>query len=183
MSREKNFTNDHIFEGKMRDYEKRLIDLIIGITESKERSSTIYKIIGYLLIHGSLTQKQLKDLTGFSLGKISANLNAMVSAGGLEKNLIKGTHTYAYSSGGDISQVLSRTSFLKFDTNVKLKEFVEAKIAELEKEELQSKSGCEILLKRMYEMRDFVKLHRKLLEALTSSDIAEKLSKGQFGGG
>ena len=180
MSREKNSVKDHLYQGKIRYYEKRLIELIIEITESKERSPTIYEIIGYILIHGSLTQKQLKDLTGFSLGKLSANLNALVGAGGLDKKLIKGTHAYAYSFGGDISKILSRTSFLKFDTNVKLKELVEDKIVELEMKEFANKSGRELLLKRMYEMIDFVEVHRELLEAITSSDIAEKLSRGQF---
>ena len=174
---------DHLYQGKIRYYEKRLIELIIEITESKERSPTIYEIIGYILIHGSLTQKQLKDLTGFSLGKISTHLNAMVNAGGLEKKLIKGTHAHAYSFGGEISQVLSRTSFLKLDTNVQILKFVEKKISELEKEELKNRRGRKLLLKRMYEMKDFVSLHRKLLEAIIGSDVTKRLIKDEYGRG
>lgn len=176
MSVEKNWKQRHIFERKIREYEKRLIDFFLEMGEISGRSSVIYAIIGYLLIHGSLTQKQLKNLTGFSIGSISNKLNALTSIGAITKKLIKGTHTFEYSFGGDLSQVLSNTSFFKFETFTVAIKFVQTKINELNEKNNQNKKGYKILSKRMAELLNFLLLGKKLLDALTSSDIVKKMT-------
>lgn len=177
MSKEEKSNQGYIFEGKIREYEIRLIELISEMGEIRNQTPIFSLIIGYLIFHGRLTQKQLKYLTGFSIGSISTTLNAMTSVGATEKKMIKGTHTFEYSFGGDLSQILSRTSFFKYEVNTNAIKFVQAKINELNKKENKNKKGNKVLLKKMVDMMNFLSIHKKILDMITKSEIVEKLIK------
>ena len=68
--------NTYLFEGKMRDYEIKLIDIFVRIGKLRGQNYVLATIIGVLLIHRKrgLTQDKIRDLTGLSKGAISTNL-------------------------------------------------------------------------------------------------------------
>ncbi|MFX1275854.1 MAG: hypothetical protein ACFFBP_05285 [Promethearchaeota archaeon] len=78
-------SQEHIYPEEIRKYEKELIDFIIESGKSKRKTEIESHILGYFLLHPSLTQKQIQDLSGFfrekkiSRGAISIFLNQYLS--------------------------------------------------------------------------------------------------------
>ncbi len=163
MASNKKSKKKHLFEGKIREYEKQIIDFFVRMGKERGQTPTFGAIGAYLLIHGDLTQAQLKELTGFSLGSISTTLNASVSIGYIEKKLIKGTHTFKYSFGGDLSQAASKTAMLKSEINDATREFFQAKMKDLNEQRFENKKGYKILVERIHRMMNFLKIHRKFV--------------------
>ncbi|MFX1243043.1 MAG: hypothetical protein ACFFA7_17490, partial [Promethearchaeota archaeon] len=96
---------DHLFNEKLRKYEDKLVDLILDIAQSKHVNPKISKLSSYLLIHEKLTQKELKELTDFSMGSISTYLSVMTGTEVYLKERIPKTHTYTYSFLGNLEDL------------------------------------------------------------------------------
>jgi len=139
--------DDHVFEGKMKEYEQVLVDFSMESGRAKSADLKLQKILAYLSIHKKLTQKQFKDLTGFSIGTISKKLRFLIESGVIEKERIEKTNEYIYQID---TQVYARVGNLSYTEFPIIKEFVIAKIDELKKD--KEKSGQDLLLKRLIEM-------------------------------
>jgi DNA-binding transcriptional regulator GbsR (MarR family) len=172
---ELNINKHYLFDVKIREYERRLIDFFVRAGKLKSQSSTLSTIIGCLLIHKhqGLTQAQLKELTGLSKGAISTNLKLLMGSPILKKQLIKGTREYSYSFGGDFSAIASGTGMYKYETNDVAKNFLNTKISELEK--VKDKNGYKILSQRIDDILYFLKIHRKLIKFITESEFVKEL--------
>ncbi|MFX1252293.1 MAG: MarR family transcriptional regulator [Promethearchaeota archaeon] len=85
-------------DDKIGFYEKQLIDAFANLTSYSynDRKSRYAVILGYLLIRRHLTQKQLRDLTGFSVGTIHNCLTMLEMSNRISKRLIPGTRTYEH---------------------------------------------------------------------------------------
>ncbi|MHA1489016.1 MAG: hypothetical protein ACTSRI_05105 [Promethearchaeota archaeon] len=163
----------HIFEGKIREYEKRLIECFVEAGRIKGQNPVFSSIIGYLLVHKEVTQAQLKELTGFSKGSISANLNILLNSPAVKKKIIKGTRKYLYSFGGDLSEIASSISMYKTEINEIAIKFIQAKAHELNKN--IDKKGYKILSERMGEISNFLQIHKKLINIITKSDFIKDI--------
>jgi len=119
------------------------------------------------LIHNSLTQDQVRELTGFSKGSVSTNLNALEEYGFLKKKLIKGTRKYLYSRVEDFSQLSVDTGAFKKEINEKAKKFFRSKIKELN--EFKDKKGYKILSERLSDIMKFLEIHKKLIDHIMNS--------------
>jgi DNA-binding transcriptional regulator GbsR (MarR family) len=86
------------FEGRMREIEKSLVDYHLDIARASQKSNKAALLLAYLSIHGQLTQRQLKQLTKFSISTVSTQLAILVESGYVQREMIKGTHEYFYSS-------------------------------------------------------------------------------------
>lgn len=69
--------DSHLFKGRIKEYEQELVEFFMGIGATKSASETFQTVLAYLSIHQSLTQRQIKDLTGFSSGTISNALKVL----------------------------------------------------------------------------------------------------------
>ena len=168
----------YIFEGKIREYEKRLIDFFVRVGKLKSQNYVLASIIGCLLIHKStpLTQAQIKELTGLSKGAISTNLKLLESSPIIKKELIKGTRKYSYTFGGDLSEIASNTSLYKYETNESVKNFLNAKALELES--FKDKNGYKILSQRIEDIKvNFLVIHRKLITFIIESEFIKSLER------
>jgi len=141
---EKLLLENHIFEGKIKEYEQMLIDFVLDSGRAKSVDPNLQLILGYLGIHKKLTQKQLKDLTGLSTGTISKKLRDILALRIAKKVKIPKTNKYLYvntpESYGD-------TADATLEDFTKINEFLKKKIIELEK--LKNKKGAEFLSKRL----------------------------------
>ncbi len=166
----------YIFQGKIRQYEKRLLDFFVKAGKLKSQNYVLASIIGCLLIHKStpLTQAQIKELTGLSKGGISTNLKLLEMTPIIKKELIKGSRKYSYSFGGDLSEIASNTGLYKYETNEIVKNFLNAKALELEN--FKDKNGYKILSQRIKDINDnFLMIHRKLIKFIIESDFIKSL--------
>lgn len=162
---------EHIFRGKIKDYEGQLIDFFMDIGESKRQTKTISIISGYLMIHGKLTQEQLKELTGFSLASISINLNALISLGLVEKQLIKGTHKFIYAFTEDYLQFVETKSTMTLDIIESLSTYIEKSKRDLESH--KNENGHDLFSHRLQELLDFLNQSKKLALMIKEFRIKE----------
>jgi len=168
----------HIFEGKIKEYENRLIDFFVKAGQIKGQSKSFATIVGYFIIHKSLTQAQVKELTGFSKGSVSTNLNYLESFGSLKKKLIKGTREYLYSFGRNISQISTSTGAFKKEINQMATQFFQSKIEELNN--YKGKKGYELLSKRLIGVMKFLKIHKRLIDHIMDSDFIKNVINGKI---
>ena len=168
MSLNENLQNNHIFEGKIRKFEEELIVISIEMGKSRGRSPITTRILTYLLIHGQLTQKQLRELTNYSIstGSISTNLAALESIGFVKKRLIQGTHTNIYSLGIDLGQNISSLAMIGLNYISQAKKFLKAKKSELDKTSEANKPN---LMNRFEELDQIMKFYLYLYGTLTDS--------------
>ena len=136
---------EHLLNSKISEFETQIIDFFTEYGIARGQSSKIATISGYLSIYGSLTQQKLHELTNISIGSISTNLNAMLSMGLIEKNIIKGKKKQVYS------YFLSET-FSGFEKGISLRlkhtsefiEFLQSKEIELRRH-LEDKNTEELI--------------------------------------
>jgi len=166
-------SKSHIYEGKVRVYEKRLIEILVDAGKVKGQNAVFGSIIGYLLLHESLTQTQLKELTGFSKGAISQSLKLLSSAPAIKKEPMEGTREYIYGLGVNMADIANNIGSYKSESNKLAIKFFQSQVQELDK--YKDKSGYEILSKRVTEMINFFEYNVKVLEKIKESSFIKEL--------
>jgi len=166
-------SKSHIYEGKVRVYEKRLIEILVDAGKVKSQSAVFGSIIGYLLLHESLTQAQLKELTGFSKGAISQSLKLLSSSPAIKKEPIEGEREYVYALGVNMADIANNIGSYKSESNELAIKFFQGKIQELN--ENKDKNGYAILSKRVTEMINFFEYNVEVLEKIKESSFIKEL--------
>ncbi len=143
-------TEDLIFEGRIKEFEQIFLEYVMATGVAKSTSPKMQLIIGYLAIHGRLTQKQLRDLTGLSAGAISKNLRKFLQFGGLiRKERIEATNQYHYVMT-PMSEIAGRMSDIYSNEFVDLITFLREKLEELQN--YKGKRGQELLSERIHDL-------------------------------
>jgi DNA-binding transcriptional regulator GbsR (MarR family) len=139
------------FDPEIKMIETGIIENLLNYTVFSVRGKITSKILFYFITRKDLTQSDLKQLTGFSAGKISQELNNF-----LEFNLIKiskKSKPWVYTMESVVAETFSRAINL-LKANIKWeKKFIEIK-KELEdnRESLQNLNGYD-------EVKDFIEVN------------------------
>ena len=169
----------YLFEGKIREYERRLVEIVKEFGKGKGQTDVFSTVISYLLFHeNGLTQQQLRELTGFSAGSISNTLKVFERA--LVKTLIKGTRTYRYSlsiPGGNFAELALRTSILKKETNDEAIKFIQEKLDTMNSNILKHKKGKNLLLERTNEIMDYLLERREIINEISKPGFMDRIIK------
>jgi len=163
----------HLFSDKLRKYEDNLVKFLLDIAESKRVNPKISTISSYLLIHGKLTQKELKHLTGFSMGSISTFLIVMIGIEAFKKERIPHTHTFTYSFSGNLEDLTTKGLEITLSSFSSLKSYFENKKKELNKLIDQSKEGAKHLLQRIDELLEIFEVYKVLFPIITQNFAGE----------
>jgi DNA-binding transcriptional regulator GbsR (MarR family) len=154
---------DYKFEGILQDLEKKLIKFMIGLVNTiSPLSPKLTEILGYLLLHGELTQAQLVELTGFSIGTISSNLNQMISLNIVRKKLIPKTRTYKYVFLGGQGNIESQAGFMKLEILSNAINFFKEKSEQIE--QFRDEKGFELLNERTSALLKYFQWHKSIIE-------------------
>jgi len=157
----------HVFEGRILEFEKILVEYYLHNALSTPESKKIVLIRAYLIIHGQLTQRQLKELTKSSISTISTNLTNLITAGFIKRRMQPGTHEYIYfpvpHSEDYIDEALGS---VKPDI-----EFLKSKIKEIEGIDGTNKKGYELLLGRLKETCRTFQIYHQILDSIRGADI------------
>ncbi|MFW9785811.1 MAG: hypothetical protein ACFFFB_26235, partial [Candidatus Heimdallarchaeota archaeon] len=164
-------SNSHLFNNKLRKYENKIVEFLLDIAESKRVNSKMSKISSYLLIHGTLTQKELKLLTGFSTGSISTLLSVMIGTGTYKKERIPQTHTYMYSFSGDLEDLTTKGIEIALNSFGSFQRYLIYKKKELNIFREQSKEGAEHLLQRIDELLEIFEIYRVIFPQMELNKI------------
>ena len=142
----------HLFSEKLRKYEDKIVDFIVDIGRRKRINPKMLQISSYLFVHGGLTQKDLQELTGFSMGTISTYLSVMIGMGRFQKKRIPKTHTYKYSYSGTLEDMTTSGIDIMVSSLSSMDVYLNSKKKDLEKCIEQGKKGAEHLYQRINQL-------------------------------
>jgi DNA-binding transcriptional regulator GbsR (MarR family) len=128
-------------EQKLKEIENKLVDIITQLSFLKGRQPKTSKIIGLIYLHRKTTQKQLRELTGYSLGTISTNLQSLEKIGIIRKTQDPQTREYNYELEGTIAQPGSRSVTNIFEYFSQQKNFIKQIKTKLAQPHLSNKKG------------------------------------------
>ncbi|MFX0082224.1 MAG: hypothetical protein ACFE94_10785 [Candidatus Hodarchaeota archaeon] len=171
-----------LFDDNLRKYEEELVEIILNISKSKRVNPKVARIACYLLIHGKLTQKELKELTGFSMGTISTYLSVMAGTGYFQKQRIEGTHTFEYSFSGELETLTTQAIEFAIKHIGSFEDFLKNKQKDLKKLIEQSKVGAEHLSLRIEELLNSFEIYKIVYpyDELPVEKIQKKFSPKSF---
>ena len=145
MKDKNSLTENHIFEGKIKEYEDILIQFVMDSGKAKSVDLNVQLILGYIGIHKKLTQKQLGDLTKLSTGTISKKLRDILALGIIRKDKIPKSNECLYVNAPESYEDSAVTTLDEF---TEMNEFLKYKISEIEKK-YKNKKGAGFLSNRI----------------------------------
>lgn len=134
---------NHIFKGKIKEFEDVLIEFVMDSGRAKSVDLNVQLILGYIGIHKKLTQKQLRELTNLSSGTISKKLRDILALGIIRKEKIPKSNEYVYINAPESYEDSAITTLEEF---TEMNEFLKQKIIEIEK---YKNGGAVFLSKRI----------------------------------
>jgi len=171
---------NRLFDRKLRKYEDKIIELLLDIAQQKRANLKPSMISSYLLIHEELTQKELKELTGLSMGTISTFLSVMTGAGSfIEKRRIPKTHTFVYSFSGKLGDLTVKSLEIAVKSIISIDGYLRNTILKLDKLDEQGKKGAKHLSQRIAELLDSFAYYKELFPGLVKP-LEERVQKKQI---
>ncbi|MFX1529699.1 MAG: hypothetical protein ACFFBC_01155 [Promethearchaeota archaeon] len=150
----------HLFSEKLRNYEDKIVDFIVDIGKRKRVNPKMLQISSYLFVHGGLTQKELQELTGFSMGTISTFLSVMIGMGRFQKERIPKTHTFKYSYSGTLEEMTTSGIDIMISSLSSMDVYLNSKKKDLKRLIEQNKKGAEHLSQRIDELLDIFDFYK-----------------------
>lgn len=150
-----------LLSGRAKKIEREIVAFYKTVGKMVNLNSRMTEIFAYLKIYDALSQEQLKQRTGFSLGTISATLQSFLQAGIISRKMIPKTHKSLYSIRPErVNFVYTPSSQIIEDLEI-LDSFIVEKQTEVQK--LQSKHPIEIkfLHMRLNSLRNYVEAQRR----------------------
>ena len=127
------------YDRNVRKIEKEIVDYLIQSPLYSTRNEITSRILLYIIFRKEITQNVLKNLTGYSSGKISEELNNLVDSGMIIRKKIPGIRkkVYTFESVEQISTTRVKniiTALLKWEGELdKMKNEMETNRSKLEK--------------------------------------------------
>ena len=150
---------------KMRGIENHLGEIITSMGQLKGRSAKMARLAAYITIRGEVTQKLLREITGYSLGTVSSSLQILEKMGFVSKYKDSNSREYLYRYEESYAQSQSRSIMNVLEYFGELDEFLKHMAGKLDKHHLKEKEGYE-------NIREFIENMRRLFQA-----VEEALSK------
>jgi len=85
------------YNNRVRKIEKEIVEYLINSPIYSTRNEITSKILIYIILRKEITQNLLKNLTGYSSGKISQELNNLVDSGMIIRKKILGVRKKLYT--------------------------------------------------------------------------------------
>jgi DNA-binding transcriptional regulator GbsR (MarR family) len=160
---------------KLRDIENQLVEIITSMGQLKGRSDKMAKLAACITIRGEVTQKLLREITGYSLGTVSSSLQILEKMGFVSKYKDSNSREYLYRYEESYAQSQSRSIMNVLEYFRELDEFLKQMDDKLDKPHLKGKEGYENITEFIENMR---RLFPAVEEALSKfSGPAEKGSQ------
>lgn len=149
MTDKKHSLKNHIYEGKLKDYEQVLVDFVMESGKAKSIDPNLQLILAYIGIHKKLTQKQLKELTNLSMGTISKKIRKILALKIIKKERIPNSNSSHYIVSPESYESTADATLEEF---TKMNEFLKEKIGEIE--EIKDRRGARFLIERLNELTE-----------------------------
>jgi len=178
-------SEDFIYQEEIRTYEKELLDFIVESGKNKRRSDIESHILGYFLVHASLTQKEIQILSTkfrskrISSGSISTFLNQYSSYEPriiLKEKAPNSKNKFRYHIISENYKELFAVSKeagvnVLYETIEKIKEILRT-LEKLKPNEKEIKL-FNIILERTKELQSYIEYHLSLFDNFMESAIGQ----------
>lgn len=154
--------NNQTGKQTLKEIENKLVDTITSLSYLKGRTNKHSKLIAHIYIRKATTQKQLRELTGYSLGTISNILQSLEKMGIVNKTQNPETREYSYEAEGSITQPGSRSVTNIFEYFSQQKAFIKKIKTKLAQPQLSTKKGYE-------EVNEFINKMEDIFPAIESA--------------
>ena len=163
-----------LIKGDLKEVEQQILEFFMSIAEKSNLNLNLSKIFGYFRIYDSLTQKQLKELSGISLSTISASLKSLTKSSILAREFIPKTHTniytlnknhpfFAYSPNDVIYRSLEQHDYYILDLQDELRKY-------------KNKFPTEVtfFIKRLNSLRNYIEARRRAFLGKKSNNYLDE---------
>ena len=165
-------------EQKLIEIENKIVNTITSLSYLKGRTPKHAKITAHIYIRRKATQKQLRELTGYSLGTISNTLQSLEKIGTIHKTQDTQTKEYNYELEGTIAQSGSRSVTNIFEYFSQQKKFLKEIKVKLDQPHLSNKKGYENVNQFVNKMDNVFpaieQATQKILTQLSDEDGSER---------
>jgi DNA-binding transcriptional regulator GbsR (MarR family) len=167
------------FEGELKRFEKILLDYFVEVGNEKGRNEIDSHILGYLMLHQNLTQKQIRELSreyfikntkrGISNGSISNILNGIYfKIGIINKNKVDGSnYLFEYSTSRHISRSTLESTMigLRFINDLISSSLqISNSLQEISVKDVSDVEFYNKFIKRMNEFMEFIFSYKNIIE-------------------
>lgn len=111
-------------ERRLREIESELVQIITNMGYLKGRSNKIAEIASYITIRKEVTQRLIRELTGYSLGSVSSTLQSLENMGLVKKQKDPKSREYLYIYDQHYAEPQSRSLGNIFEYFDQLKRFL-----------------------------------------------------------
>ena len=164
---ENKIKDNFLFEGRIKEIEQEIIDFQLNLASFSSQSESLQKIISSLVIHGKLTQSQIKKLVSLSKSTISTGLSNLMNIGYVRKEKIRGSRGYQYF----ISSIYKESFYNALGSLDKDIQFLNLKLLELNNKCSPDEMGFTLLSNRITEIIRVFGIYQKLLVKLDDDSI------------
>ncbi len=140
---------------KLKDIENHLVEIITSMGQLKGRSDKMAKLAAYITIRGEVTQKSLREITGYSLGTVSSSLQILEKMGFVSKHKDSNSREYLYRYEESYTQSQSKSMMNVLEYLRELNKFLSQMEGKLNKSRLKRKEGYENVKEFIENMRRF----------------------------
>ena len=171
-------------EERFEAIERRLVEILADFRYLKGRSAKTAEATAYIYILGEVTQQLLRELTGYSLGTVSAALQDLETLGVVSKHASPDARGYVYRLAGTPSQVLSRSMTDVQEYLSQISAFLQEIEAKMSEARLSQKHGYSSIKRFLDEMNVLIPAYEHVLQRFqAASPTGGKKQAGETHGG
>lgn len=147
--------------------EKEIVEYLVNSPIYSTRNKITSRILIYIILRKEITQNLLKNLTGYSSGKISQELNNLVDSGMIVKKKIPGVRKKVYTFHS-VEQISTARIKNIISTMVKWQKELDKMKNELiaKRDKLETMNGYENILNVIAFYLPAIKVYEKFAESL-----------------
>jgi len=182
----------YFFDDIFKRFEKEILDYIVESGREKGRSEIESHILGYLMLHQSLTQKQIIELSrghyvkntrsGISKGSISAVLNGIYfKIGIIKKKKVEGSKNFfKYSITRQVSRSTlenSKLGLALINDFISQNQQISKALKYIPTNDVSDLNFYNKFIKRMNDLEEFTKSYKIIMEKFISFHMKNSLDK------
>ena len=165
-------------EKELKAIEKRLVEIIVDLGFLKGRSRKTSEILAHLYIYNKVTQRMLREITGYSAGTVSSTLRELQKLGLVRRSNDLSGREYLYEFAVPVSQQLSRYSGMMDQYFRVWNEFLEKLENELRRNQLSGKKGAENISRFIKKIRVVIQASANAVRRLPSTASETQQEEG-----
>jgi DNA-binding transcriptional regulator GbsR (MarR family) len=174
-----------LLSGESKEIEQELVEFYKTVGRMVNQNSKATEVFAYLKVHDTLSQEQLRQLTGFSLSTISSILQLFLQVDIVDRRMIPGTHKNLYRINRERVKFDCNPPALMLEDLETLDAYIEEKQSEHQALRNEFPVEIEFLRRRLNSIRNYIEVQRRQIggekkRSFLQEDVSELLPLDQL---